>query len=71
MLQRWGCDGPFPLSAAVQLVALFAQYGVSFYFAGHGHTYNRMDATAWGDGAIHIMAGAAGCDETPFPEVVQ
>lgn len=49
------------------LLALFKQYGVSFYFAGHGHSYTRFDAAAWGDGAVHVMAGGAGNEETEFP----
>jgi hypothetical protein len=50
-----------------QLVALFKRYGVAMYFAGHGHSYTRFDKGAWGDDAVHVMAGGAGNDETLFP----
>ena len=40
---------------------------VAFYFCGHGHTYIRYPSEAFGDGAVHIMPGAAGSDETPWP----
>lgn len=56
-----------PAAHAAQLVDLFARYKVAFYFCGHGHTYNRHLASDWGDGAVHIMSGGAGNDETPFP----
>jgi hypothetical protein len=56
-----------PEENADQLVALFLKYNVSMYFAGHGHTYNRHYASDWGDNAVHIMAGAAGSDETAYP----
>ena len=54
-------DDPAPL------LALFEKHGVDAYFAGHGHSYYRYDASAFGDGAIHIMVGGAGCDEMPWP----
>jgi hypothetical protein len=50
-----------------QLISLFLKYNVSFYFAGHGHSYNRHDISDWGDQTIHIMAGGAGNDETLYP----
>ena len=49
------------------LAALFQQAGVAFYFCGHGHTYIRYNASAFGAGAVQVMAGAAGSDETPYP----
>jgi len=56
-----------PDATAQTLITLFKTYGVALYVAGHGHTYSRYDASAWGDDTVHIMAGAAGCEETPFP----
>jgi len=49
------------------LLALFGKYGVDMYFAGHGHSYYRQPASAYGDGAVHVMVGGAGCDEMPWP----
>ena len=55
-----------------QLLSLFKEHGVAFYFAGHGHTYNRADNASWDDGStVHIMVGGAGNDETPFPADVR
>jgi hypothetical protein len=30
-------------------------------------SYYRYDNSAFGDGAVHIMVGGAGCDEMPWP----
>lgn len=54
-------------SASPAVLALFKSYGVDMYFAGHGHSYTRHDASAFGDGTVHIMVGGAGCDEMLFP----
>jgi len=56
-----------PAAHATALAALFNASGVDFYFAGHGHSYTRLDPAAWGSGAVHIMVGGSGCDEMPFP----
>jgi len=56
-----------PTDNQQQLAALFKKYGVAMYFAGHGHTYIRYDQNAWGDNTVHIMPGASGNDETPYP----
>jgi hypothetical protein len=55
-----------PTEHAAELSGLF-QGKVAFYFCGHGHTYIRYDVSAFGDGAVHIMPGASGSDETPWP----
>lgn len=55
-----------PSDHQAALVALF-KGRVAFYLCGHGHTVIRYDASAFGDGAVHIMPGAAGSDETRFP----
>jgi hypothetical protein len=55
------------LSDPAPLLALFKQYSVDAYFAGHGHSYYRYGAQAFGDGTVHIMVGGAGCDEMPWP----
>ena len=52
-------------SAAV--IALFKKYAVDAYFFGHGHSYARYDAAAYGDGTVHVMVGGAGCEEMPYP----
>lgn len=56
-----------PAAHAANLTALFKQHGVSFYFAGHGHSYLRASTDTWGDGTVHVMVGGAGCDEMPYP----
>jgi hypothetical protein len=56
-----------PTAMVDQLTSLFLKYGVSMYFAGHGHTYNRYNGSTWADNAIHIMAGSSGSDETAYP----
>jgi hypothetical protein len=57
-----------PADHAAALSALFNTAQLDFYFAGHGHTYSRYDASAWNDGAVHIMTGGSGSDETPWPK---
>lgn len=57
-----------PTDHAAALSALFNSAQVDMYFAGHGHTYSRYDASAWNDGAVHIMTGGSGSDETPWPK---
>jgi len=42
--------------------ALFAEFEVEFYMAGHIHTYQRY-AKRNGDLPIHVYPGGAGCDE--------
>lgn len=54
-----------PTDHAANLTALFKEHGVAFYFAGHGHSYLRQQQSSWGDGAVHVMVGGAGCDEMP------
>ena len=56
-----------PSAQSDALVALFKEAQVDYYLCGHGHTYIRYDASAFGDGAVHIMPGASGSDETPYP----
>ena len=56
-----------PEAQAAALVALFKASQVDLYLCGHGHTYIRYDVAAFGDGAVHIMPGASGSDETPYP----
>jgi hypothetical protein len=36
-------------------LALFKQYAVDLYVAGHGHSYLRYTAYQWGDGTAHII----------------
>ena len=49
------------------VLALFQASGVDAYFAGHTHSYLRFDASAYGDGAAHIVVGGAGCEEMATP----
>lgn len=57
-----------PAAHSAALAALFKAAGVAMYFCGHGHTYIRYAADAFGSGAVNIMAGGAGSDETPWPK---
>ena len=57
-----------PANHSAALAALFKAAGVAFYFCGHGHTYIRYGADAFGAGAVQVMAGGAGSDETPWPK---
>jgi hypothetical protein len=56
-----------PTAHMEALAALFLKSGVAIYFCGHGHTYIRYNASAFGAGAVQVMAGAAGSDETVYP----
>lgn len=56
-----------PTNISSLISGWFKQARVAFYFAGHGHTYMRYNASAWGDDTIHIMVGGSGCDEMPYP----
>jgi hypothetical protein len=55
-----------PAAHAAALVEIF-KGRVDLYLCGHGHTYIRYNADAFGDGATHIMTGGAGSDETRWP----
>jgi hypothetical protein len=57
-----------PSTHSTALSQLFLEAGVAFYFCGHGHTYIRYNSTAFGSGAVQVMAGASGSDETPWPK---
>ncbi len=57
-----------PPAHSAALVALFKAAGVAMYQCGHGHTYIRYGVDAFGDGAVHIMPGGSGSDETPWPK---
>ena len=57
-----------PAAHSAALAALFKAAGVALYLCGHGHSYIRYDAAAFGSGAVQIMAGGPGSDETPWPK---
>lgn len=62
-----GGHRPFESFSSGPVASLFKQFGVDVYFAGHTHSYARYDPSAYGDGAVHVTVGGAGCDEMPYP----
>lgn len=49
------------------LISLFQEYGVSFYFAGHSHSYSRFLSDQY-NGVTQVVVGGAGCEEMVFAE---
>ena len=62
-----GGHRPFEDFNSSAVLALFQANGVDMYFAGHTHSYLRFDATAYGDGTVHVVVGGAGCEEMAVP----
>jgi hypothetical protein len=57
---------PFADFNSSQVDALFIQYNVSMYFAGHSHSYSRFPASDHAGVTTHIVVGGAGCDEMMY-----